>query len=71
LIQKAKIAEFAQTAVEQYTMCNKNGMELSILNYGGVVRRLVFADKTGKKRIASCVIKILGCMKKIRCSLVL
>lgn len=49
MIRKQKIAEFSKEPVYQYTLVNKNGMELSILNYGGTIRELLFQDKTGKK----------------------
>lgn len=49
MICQERVVAFAQGSADQYTMRNKNGMELAILNYGGVVRRLVFADKAGKK----------------------
>ena len=49
MIYKQKIAEFSKEPVYQYTIANKNGMELSILNYGGTIRKLLFQDKTGKK----------------------
>ena len=49
MICQERAAEFAKGSVDQYTMRNKNGMEVAILNYGGVVRRIVFADKAGEK----------------------
>jgi aldose 1-epimerase len=49
VIRKQKIAEFSKEPVYQYTLANKNGMELAVLNYGGTIRELLFQDKTGKK----------------------
>lgn len=49
MIRKQKIAEFSKEPVYQYTLANKNGMELAILNYGGTIRKLLVQDKTGKK----------------------
>ena len=34
--------------VTLYTLCNKNGMEARILNYGGIVQSLIVPDKNGK-----------------------
>jgi aldose 1-epimerase len=34
--------------VTEYTLTNKNGMQLSIINYGGTITKLITPDKNGK-----------------------
>lgn len=43
------VGDFQKKSVEQYTMKNKNGMEIDVLNYGGVIRRIFLLDKNGEK----------------------
>jgi aldose 1-epimerase len=38
---------FEQNPVTEYTMSNANGMQVSIINYGGAVTRIVTPDKNG------------------------
>lgn len=35
--------------IKEYTLTNKNGMELSVINYGGTITRIMVPDKSGKK----------------------
>lgn len=35
-------------AIEKYTMTNVNGMEVSVINYGGIITNLKVPDKNGK-----------------------
>ena len=35
-------------AITEYTLTNKNGMQLSIINYGGTITKLTAPDKNGK-----------------------
>lgn len=35
-------------AIEKYTMTNANGMEVSVINYGGIITNLKVPDKNGK-----------------------
>lgn len=39
---------FNGEAVTEYTMTNANGMQVSILNYGGTVTKIITKDKEGK-----------------------
>ena len=32
-----------------YTICNENGMEASVTDYGAILVKLMVPDKTGKK----------------------
>ena len=50
---KAVIAErpfgtFEGQAITEYTLTNAKGMQLSIINYGGTITRLIVPDKDGK-----------------------
>jgi aldose 1-epimerase len=36
------------TAVSLYTMTNKNGVEMKVMNYGGIITSLIVPDKNGK-----------------------
>lgn len=38
---------FEEKPVKEYTLTNKNGMQVSVINYGGAVTRLVTPDKNG------------------------
>lgn len=35
--------------VREYTLINKSGMELSVINYGGIVTKILLPDSTGNK----------------------
>ena len=43
IIQKT-VGAFHGGSVEQYTMKNVHGMQVSVLNYGGIVRQILFPD---------------------------
>lgn len=36
------------TAVNEYTLTNKNGVSMSVINYGGIITRLIAPDRNGK-----------------------
>lgn len=53
-ISKMSITEkpfgtFNNQAVTEYTLTNANGMQVSILNYGGTVTKIITKDKEGKE----------------------
>ena len=50
MIAKKKAGTFSETDVWEYTMVNSRGMEVSVLNYGGVVHRIIYPDKLGNKK---------------------
>lgn len=50
MITKKKVASFRNRDVWEYTMKNNHGMEVSVLNYGGVIHRLVYPDRNGIKK---------------------
>ena len=43
-INKIKFGECAQGTVYLYTLTNKNGLTAEILNYGGIIRKLIYKD---------------------------
>lgn len=43
-ITKAKFGEYSEGVVYAYTLSNKDGMTAEILNYGGIIRKLVYKD---------------------------
>lgn len=51
-MKKIEVMEFGTTptneVVNLYTLSNKNGMELRVLSYGGIVQSLKVADRNGK-----------------------
>lgn len=49
MINKEKVAVFNTQDVYQYTLKNKNGMQVSVLNYGGVITKIIFKDKYGNE----------------------
>ena len=46
-ITEKPYGSFEQRDVKEYTITNKNGMQLSVINYGGAITRLVTPDKNG------------------------
>lgn len=49
-LQKEPFGTLADgTAVERYTMTNANGVEVSLLTYGGIVTAIRVPDRTGKR----------------------
>lgn len=49
MINKEKVAIFNAQDVYQYTLTNQNGMQVSVLNYGGVITKIIFKDKYGNE----------------------
>ena len=47
-ISEKPFGEFENQAVTQYTITNPNGMQVSIINYGGTVTNLITPDKDKK-----------------------
>lgn len=47
LITEKPFGEYEGKAVTEYTLTNANGMQVSIINYGGTITRLMVPDKTG------------------------
>ncbi len=47
-ITEKAFGTFNNEAVTEYTITNANGMQLSLLNYGGTVTKLLVKDKVGK-----------------------
>lgn len=47
LITEKPLGEYEGKAVAKYTLTNANGMQVSIINYGGTITRLMVPDKTG------------------------
>ena len=47
-ITEKPFGTFEGNAVTEYTLTNANGMQVSILNYGGTVRKIITKDKEGK-----------------------
>ncbi len=47
-ITEKPFGSFNGEAVTQYTLTNANGMQVSILNYGGTVTKIITKDKEGK-----------------------
>lgn len=47
MINKEKVAKFNNKDVYQYNLKNINGMQVSILNYGGIINKILFCDKNG------------------------
>lgn len=43
-IIKTKFGEYSQGAAYAYTLTNKNGLAAEILNYGGIIRKLVYKN---------------------------
>lgn len=49
MIKKEQVAIFSGRPVDQYTLINKAGMEVAVLNYGGIIRKIVFPDRSGRQ----------------------
>ncbi|QEC45175.1 aldose epimerase family protein [Pseudobacter ginsenosidimutans] len=49
LIMTKPFGNFESQAVTEYTLINQQGMELSVINYGGAVTRLLVPDKNGEQ----------------------
>jgi aldose 1-epimerase len=47
MIIQETLGDFHGVPLEQYTMKNALGMQVSVLNYGGIVRRILFPDSQG------------------------
>lgn len=47
-ITERPFGNFNGEAVTEYTLINSNGMQVSILNYGGTVTKIITKDKDGK-----------------------
>jgi aldose 1-epimerase len=47
-IAEKSFGSFENTAVTEYTITNPSGMQVSILNYGGTVTKIITKDKNGK-----------------------
>ena len=43
-----------KTAVKTYTLTNRQGITIEVLNYGGIIRRLILPDRLGK--LENCVL---------------
>ncbi|SEJ48018.1 aldose 1-epimerase [Propionispira arboris] len=54
MITNQKIGQFKGKDVYAYTLTNQNGMSLTALNYGCVVKEILFMDKNKKKK--NCVL---------------
>jgi aldose 1-epimerase len=48
-ITEKSFGSFNGEAVTEYTLTNANGMQVSILNYGGTVTKIITKDKEGKE----------------------
>lgn len=48
VINTAKFGVFESQEVQLYTMKNRNGMEVKITNYGGIITSIIVPDKHGK-----------------------
>src|SRR5215468_1970838 len=46
-ITEKPFGTFEQKPVTEYTITNAKGMEVSVINYGGTVTRLIVPDKNG------------------------
>lgn len=49
MISKEKVARFYNKDVYQYNLKNTAGMQVSVLNYGGIITKILFYDKNGIK----------------------
>lgn len=49
MINREKIARFNNQDVYQYNLQNNQGMQVSILNYGGIITKILFCEKNGIK----------------------
>jgi aldose 1-epimerase len=47
-ITEKPFGNYEGQAITEYTLTNKNGMQLSIINYGGTITKLTAPDKDGK-----------------------
>lgn len=47
-ITERPFGNFQDQAITEYTITNKKGMQLSIINYGGTITKLIVPDKNGK-----------------------
>jgi aldose 1-epimerase len=47
-ITERPFGSFQDQAITEYTITNKKGMQLSIINYGGTITKLIVPDKNGK-----------------------
>jgi aldose 1-epimerase len=47
-ITERPFGNYEGQAITEYTLTNKNGMQLSIINYGGTITKLTTPDKNGK-----------------------
>lgn len=50
MIENEKLGAFHGLDLWEYTMKNTHGMEVSVLNYGGIIRRIIYPDKFNHKR---------------------
>ena len=46
-ITEKPFGTFEQKPVTEYTITNANGMQVSVINYGGTVTKLITPDKNG------------------------
>ena len=46
MISKEKVARFYNKDVYQYNLKNTAGMQVSVLNYGGIITKILFYDRT-------------------------
>lgn len=47
-IDVEELGEIDGAAVKQYTLTNKNGMQVEVINYGGVIKSLFVPDHSGR-----------------------
>lgn len=51
-MENVQVSDYGVTAkgdsVKQYTLTNKNGMKVEVINYGGIITSLMAPDKNGK-----------------------
>jgi len=48
-LSEKPFGSFENVAVTEYTITNPSGMQVSILNYGGTVTKIITKEKNGKK----------------------
>ena len=65
MISKEKVARFYNKDVYQYNLKNTAGMQVSVLNYGGIITKILFYDKNGIKEIDEHVDFIIEVCKAI------
>jgi aldose 1-epimerase len=47
-ITEKSFGNYENKPVTEYTMTNANGMQVGIINYGGIITKIITPDKTGK-----------------------